>query len=133
MLMDISDNDLLVLLQALELELQRPAARGDAGRLAALLHDDFREFGRSGTAYTRADTLSLLPAQAQHASLLADRFALRRLAPGVALLTYRSANVSADDGSLQRFTLRTSVWEWSGSGWRMRFHQGTPTAPYLPE
>ena len=124
--MPISDPLLLVLLQALEVELHQPAARGDANRLGALLHDDFREVGRSGSQYTRADILSRLPLEAQPAAIVADRFALRRLGADVALLTYRSAHRLAD-GSLDRYTLRASVWERSAQGWQMSFHQGTPT------
>ncbi|WCM89619.1 nuclear transport factor 2 family protein [Acidovorax sp. NCPPB 3576] len=126
--MPASDTPLLPLLQALEVELHRPAARGDAARLDALLHDDFREFGRSGAVYTKADLLSQLPAQAQHAVVVPDRFEVRRLGEFAALLTYRSARRLAD-GTLERWTLRTSVWERSAHGWQMRFHQGTPAAP----
>ncbi|GKT00016.1 nuclear transport factor 2 family protein [Acidovorax sp. SUPP3434] len=129
--MPASDTSLLPLLQALEVELHRPAARQDAARLDALLHDDFREFGRSGAVYTKADLLSQLPVQAQHAVVVADRFEVRRLGEFAALLTYRSAQRS-DDGTLERWTLRTSVWERSARGWQMRFHQGTPAAPEGP-
>ena len=130
--MQTSDTALLPLLRALEVELHKPAARGDAARLNALLHDGFRELGRSGVLYTKADILSLLPAEAQHAVVVADRFEVRRLGEVVALLTYRSAHLLAD-GTLDRFTLRASVWECSTPGWQMSFHQGTPTAPYEPE
>jgi hypothetical protein len=126
-----SDTSLLLLLQALEVELHKPAARSDAARLNVLLHDEFREFGRSGAAYTKADILSRLPAQAQHAVIVADRFEMRRLGEVVALLNYRTAHLLAD-GTFDRFTLRTSIWERSTWGWQMSFHQGTPTAPYEP-
>lgn len=129
--MQAADTPLLLLLQALEVELHKPAARSDANRLDVLLHDDFREFGRSGAFYVKADILSRLPAQAQHAVVVADRFEVRRLGEFVALLTYRSAH-QLPDGALDRFTLRSSVWEHSTLGWQMSFHQGTPTAPYEP-
>ena len=124
---------LLEQLQALEVELHKPAARGDATRLNALLHDDYLEFGRSGSAYTKADILSRLPAEAPAATIVvAEGFALRRLAGDVALLTYRSAHLLGD-GTLDRFSRRTSVWQRMGLRWQMRFHQGTPTAPYERE
>lgn len=129
--MESSETSLLLLLQALEVELHKPAARSDATRLNALLHDDFREFGRSGAAYAKADILSQLPAEVQRAVVVADCFEVRRLGEAVALLTYRSAHQLAD-GTLDRFTLRSSVWERSTLGWQMSFHQGTPTAPYEP-
>lgn len=61
--------------------------------------------------------------------LVADGFALARLGPDSALLTYRSASV-AEDGTAGRHTLRSSVWLRTALGWQMRFHQGTPTAPF---
>lgn len=113
------------------LRLSCTSQRRDATRLNALLHDDFREFRRSGAAYAKADILSRLPAEAQQAVVVANRFKVRRLGEVVALLTYRSAHQLAD-GTLDRFTLRSSVWECSSLGWQMSFHQGTPTAPYGP-
>lgn len=124
-----SNNDaaLLAHLQSLENELHRPATRSDAARLEALLHEDFREIGRSGVAYTKADVLAQLPMEASPADIVADRFELRRLGDAVALLTYRSAH-RMEGGALDRLTLRASIWERSGREWRMRFHQGTPAA-----
>ncbi len=121
------DAALLAQLQALETELHRPATRRGARRLDALLHEDFREIGRSGRAYAKADVLAHLPMDVPHADIVADGFDLRRLGETIALLTYRSAH-RVEDGTLERMTLRASIWERSGSGWRMRFHQGTPAA-----
>ena len=129
--MQPSDTSLLLLLKALEVELHTPDTRCGAAKLNALLHDDFREFGRSGAVYAKADILSRLPAQAQHAVVVSDRFELRRLSKVAAQLTYRSAHLLAD-GSFDGFTLRSSVWERSILGWQMSFHQGTPTAPFDP-
>jgi len=120
---------LLAHLQALEIELHRPAARGDASRLDALLHPDFLEFGRSGRVYTKTQILSSLPSAAQHVPLAADDFVVRRLADDVALLTYRSAP-ALPDGTPQATTLRSSIWQRTAAGWQMRFHQGTPTGSH---
>jgi hypothetical protein len=122
---------LLSQLQALEVDLHKPVVRGDAARLDALLHEEFHEFGRSGTAYAKADIVSRLPSAAQHARVVADNFLVRRLAADVALLTYRSAH-ALPDGTLHRHTLRSSIWQCSDVGWQMSFHQGTPTEPYEP-
>ena len=128
---DMADTDaeLLAHLRALEVELHRPAARSDAARLDALLHPDFLEFGRSGRSYVKADIIDQLVASPAHATVVSDRFALRLLAPDVALLTYRAAHV-ADDGGLELHALRSSIWQRDGGDWRMSFHQGTPTAPF---
>ncbi len=120
---------LLAELRALELQLHQPAVRSDAAALARLLHADFAEIGRSGRAYTRADMVAHLlePDDAQPpVTIVADAFALSLLAPGVALLNYRSAHRAAA-GGLQRHTLRSSLWLHTPLGWQMRFHQGTAT------
>jgi hypothetical protein len=55
--------DLAARRQALEMALQSQAVRADGARLAALLADEFIEFGSSGTLWTRAATLADLPAE----------------------------------------------------------------------
>jgi hypothetical protein len=116
---------------ALEVDLHRGAVRADRARMDALLHPDFVEFGRSGTVWTREATLDefAAPGAADHAPAIhAQDFALRELADGLALLTYRSAHRAAD-GRRHRFTLRSSLWQRGTDGaWRLRFHQGTPAA-----
>lgn len=123
------DDHLLQHLQALEVRLHDPQVRSDAGQLQALLHEGFLEFGRSGGVHDKADTVGSLGAAVQPLQLVADGFALARLGPDSALLTYRSASV-AEDGTAGRHTLRSSVWLRTALGWQMRFHQGTPTAPF---
>ena len=129
--MQHSEENLLGQLQALEVELHQPAARGDAARLEVLLHEEFQEIGRSGTAYSKADVVALLLSAEQHARVIADGFLVRRLAADVALLTYRSAH-ALPDGTLHRHTLRSSIWQHSDDGWQLSFHQGTATKPYSP-
>jgi hypothetical protein len=123
---------LLETLRALEVALHQPSVRRDRGQLDQLLHPDFREFGRSGRVYDRAEMLELLaglPQEPQPDEVWSQDFALQPLAAGSALLTYRSARVTAD-GTLERHTNRSSVWQLTSEGWRMLFHQGTPTAPF---
>lgn len=128
----VDTSELLALLRGLEVALHQPAARRDASRLDTLLHDDFREWGRSGLAYRKQDISTKLPGEAEPVVIVADRFEVRCLADGVALLTYRSAHRRADE-TLHAFTLRSSLWERTALGWQLRFHQATPTAPYEPE
>jgi len=123
------DDELCRLLAQLEIELLRPSVRVDTSRLDALLHPEFVELGRSGRRYLKADILARPPSEAGSAHLRADGFALRLLAPEVALLTYRSAQVRPD-GKLGRFTVRSSIWQRTQDGWRLGFHQGTPTEPF---
>ena len=128
--------ELLQALRSLETELHRTEVRADRTRMDALLHPNFVEFGRSGTVWTREATLdefSDAQAAAQGPTIHAQDFELRRLAPGLALLTYRSAHVEAD-GRCDRWSLRSSLWQRDSVGdWRLRFHQGTAAeAPLSP-
>lgn len=112
-------------LQALELELHHPGAPCDAARLEQLLHPDFHEVGRSGLAYDRATVLRYLSGPAVPRTAVSDRFVAELLAPGIALLSYRSAQ-RQDDGTLATHTQRSSVWVQVGAQWQVRYHQGTP-------
>lgn len=124
---DAPTTPLLSTLQGLEVELHHPGVRCDADRLQQLLHADFHEVGRSGRAYDRATVVRFLSEQTASPPVKSADFALRMLAPGVALLTYRSAHLEAD-GCLQNHTLRSSVWVQVQDRWQLRYHQGTPAA-----
>lgn len=116
-------------IRVLEVALHQPATRSDPAALGALLHPEFREFGRSGASYTRHEVLWEFSGNPTAYLIWSQDFALDEMAPGLALLTYRSAHV-APDGSLEAHALRTSIWQRTGDGWKMRFHQGTPTAAF---
>ncbi|MBB4930187.1 ribonuclease HI [Lipingzhangella halophila] len=101
-----------------ELRLLDPEVRRDADAVRALLHEDFREFGASGTRWdrrsvvraTRSDTAERSTAEGLHPV---------RLGPDAVLLTYTARRARSA-------SLRTSVWVRSGGQWRLLHHQGTP-------
>jgi hypothetical protein len=109
-------------LRRLEEELWREETRFDRQRMEEVLADDFLEFGRSGRAYRREETLAV-PRGPIDAVLPLPDFRARLLAPGVAQVTYNSA--VTHDGVVQH-ARRSSIWSWTEAGWRLRFHQGTP-------
>jgi len=115
-------------LVALEREFLSGPGRRNAERLVQLLHPDFVEFGRSGTVYSYADVLVQLSAE-EAPAIHAQDFQLRILSDTHALLTYRTAHIG-EDGELERHTLRASLWQRDPEGWRVAFHQGTPTPPF---
>jgi len=125
----MNQTSLLPMLRELECELHQPECRRNRERLEQLLAPDFREFGRSGTSYTRNDTLTLLPADTEVITIHAQDFAVLELSDAIALLTYRSAHIDPS-GALFRHTNRSSIWRFNPSGWQMVFHQGTPTDPF---
>ena len=124
-------SNLLTRLHALEVELHHPGVRCSADRLAQLLHPEFHEVGRSGLAYDRDTVINFLAGQSTHAVVEANDFAVALLAPGCALLTYRSAHVRGDGGRT-RHTRRSSLWLHTAGGWQLRYHQGTPTDEDTP-
>ncbi len=117
--------DLFTHLKSLEVALHQPEVRQDASQLNRLLHEAFVEFGRSGRVYNKPEILRQLAAETAEITIWADNFALTGLADGVALLTYRSGHLN-EAGQRTRYTLRASLWQWTETGWQMRFHQGTP-------
>jgi hypothetical protein len=124
-------SELLGHLKALETELHRLETRQNRERLDQLLHADFVEFGRSGRRYSRGEVLGeFSAASAALEPVRVEQFEAAELGSGVVLVTYLSAHENTT-GQLQRRTLRSSLWLETESGWRMRFHQGTP-ADELP-
>jgi hypothetical protein len=125
----VDANGLLEQLRDLETELHRSETRQDRGRMDSLLHPDFVEMARSGRRYSRSETLEEFAAGRVMEPIHAQDFALDELAPGIALLTYCSAH-TGPAGELSRYTLRSSLWMKTPSGWRIRFHQGTPAEAF---
>lgn len=97
-------------LRALEELHQGPRVRASASELAALLADDFSEFGASGRCYDKRAVLEMLPLEAPRGAFRIEDFRVRSLGDRCALAT----------GSVLR-----AIWERSPSGWRLVFHQGT--------
>jgi hypothetical protein len=88
----------------------------DRDRLSALLHPDYVGYEPGGAIRTRGSVLARaasLPGAAELTVLGADR-----LAGDALLLRYRVRRSGED-------TLCSSVWQYDGTSWRRRFHQGT--------
>ncbi len=104
----------------LEEELLTPEVRRDAARLETLLAPGFREIGGSGRLWSRADTIEELTTASGDADpgRISERTA-DELDGGYVLLTYR-----LDVGG--RAGWRSSLWQVTGYGTRLVFHQGTP-------
>jgi uncharacterized protein YndB with AHSA1/START domain len=122
----LDTKSLLDTLRTLEVALHQPEVRSDLARLERLLHESFRESGRSGRTYTRAEVLAEFSREPQAYEVWPQDFQLQPLSEGLALLTYRSAHVKSD-GALERYTNRSSLWQLTEHGWQLLFHQGTPT------
>jgi hypothetical protein len=121
---------LLETLRALEVELHRAKVRSSRSALESLLHPSFREFGRSGAAYTREEILTQVSQASDQPTIWSQDFRLELLSERLALLTYRSAHVAATGELERRHANRSSLWQQLGGRWKMRFHQGTPTEAF---
>jgi hypothetical protein len=91
-----------------------------------LLAEDFIEIGSSGRVYDRNAILAAVPGEDAFTWSIED-FAVRLLAPEVALVTYRLSIRSAGAHD-PRVTLRSSVWVHRDGRWVLVFHQGTLVA-----
>ena len=113
-------------LLSLEAALQTREVRSSETKLRELLAPEFREFGRSGLAYTFDDIVSRLIAETGPNNTEIADFDVSLLSETMALATYRGIRIK-DDGR-RLFTNRSSIWRLDADGrWRMVFHQGTPT------
>ena len=128
----MDEKELLQTLRALEVELHQPEIRADRMKLDRSLHRDFREFGRSGQAYSKAEILEEVSGQVGSHRVWSQDYHMERLGEGLVLLTYKSAHISTE-GILERHTIRSSLWEFTEGRWQMRFHQGTPTNAFNRE
>jgi len=114
--------DVLVELSAREPIFHRPefgATRADFERMTA---EDFWEIGASGRRYTRALVLDELEKRfaAPHEDVWeTGGFQCRRLGEQTYLLTYTLLQ------DRTRLTRRSTIWEQTGEGWKIVYHQGT--------
>ncbi len=105
----------------LELRLQQLSTRKDPEAVAALLSEDFREFGASGRIWDRATIIAELSAETPY-EIINENFQCQQLSKELALLTYTARTPS-------RRTLRSSLWRLEQGRWRVLFHQGTVIPP----
>lgn len=114
--MKFTDRDIQDLFE-LETSLHKKEIRSSPAAVAALLADDFTEFGSSGRVYDKPAIIELLRTEAvdPNQKITVENFVVRQLSSNVALVTYLSS----------KSTLRSSIWRLSDARWQMIFHQGT--------
>lgn len=99
-----------------ELRLLDPKIRRDGEAVRALLHDDFREFGSSGSVWDRESIVQATESSAD--GITATDLHPAWLGPDAVLLTYTAR-------WRHLVSLRTSVWVRGHGSWRLLHHQGT--------
>jgi hypothetical protein len=111
-------------LRYLEEQLLLPEVRQSAKRVAALLADDFVEFGSSGRMFGKKRILALLRNETPVKRSL-SRFGAMALSENIVLVRYRATRRIGRGRSVR--SLRSSIWRRTNGQWRMVFHQGTLT------
>jgi ribonuclease HI len=100
----------------LERSLLTDQVRADPAAVAALLHPQWCEIGRSGRLWTREEMLESIGPLADPVDL--EVVMVSRVDSDTLLLVWRA--VAAGHSAL-----RSSLWVGEGGDWRQRFHQGT--------
>ncbi len=101
----------------------QPAVRRDPEAVAALLAEDFREFGSSGRVFNKQQIVAALQGELP-SQLSLSGFQATVLAPDVVLVTYQATQRPDLQQSCVK-SLRSSVWVFRNAGWQILFHQGT--------
>ncbi len=116
----MDENDLY----RLEESLWKTQTRFDQDYMDGIFDVDFREFGRSGRRYDRAEMFfSSAETREINAIFPLKDFTVQCLSDAVFLVTYISEITNGD--CVQRSN-RSSIWKQSEAGWKLMFHQGTP-------
>ncbi|MGN0062637.1 MAG: RNase H family protein [Nocardioides sp.] len=103
---------------ALERRLLDDEVRADRGEVAALLHPQWMEIGRSGRVWNRTEMLDTIGPIGRVDLEVVD---VIEVGADTVQLLWRA---TTEQGS----TLRSSLWVRGRTGWQQVFHQGTPEA-----
>jgi hypothetical protein len=109
-------------LHELEESLWKSETRFNEEYMRTIMAKDFFEFGRSGKIYSIDEVLSA-SYQEIGAKLPLKDFAIHEIDEKVVLITYIS-EVQYDEIEIGN---RSSLWLKNEDGWKLKFHQGTPT------
>lgn len=113
-----------------EKALHQHQTRQDIAQIKRLLHPTFQEVGQSGTHYDFASIVDMMINEApSDVTIHSQDYQSILLEPSVHLLLYKTALVSPN-GEIGGYAKRASIWAFTGSNWQMKYHQGTPCAPF---
>lgn len=120
------DVDIHEELKLLEESLWRAETRFNDAYMDGIFADDFCEFGRSGRIYQRQE---MLPSKGNgeeiDATLPLRGFRVRALSDDIVQVMYIS---EVRYGQQVETGNRSSIWRRDENGWKLCFHQGTPTS-----
>lgn len=107
----------------LELTLLDPDVRSTRTAVAAMLDDEFCEFGASGVVFNKQQILDALASEPPREFVL-NNFHIVALRGDIAVVSYRATryDLLAREKS---DSLRSSTWIRHGDDWKLLFHHGT--------
>ncbi|MEZ5257464.1 MAG: nuclear transport factor 2 family protein [Ilumatobacteraceae bacterium] len=123
----ISDEDLRTVIDQ-ELALLQPEVRTDRIAFGATSPRGFLEVGVSGRIWRRPELIEALMAEQGErddepvASVVEDRVDAEPIGPQIVVVSYRTARPD-DDGTVL-IARRSSWWQLTPAGWKIRFHLG---------
>lgn len=111
-------------LRELEERLWIAEFRFDRIWMEKILAEDFFEFGRSGRIYSRKECLDIKSGQFIDAIIPLPEFRARYVGSDTVQTTYKSI---VNYKGIVEYGNRSSIWLKTSNGWKLKFHQGTPT------
>lgn len=113
-----------------EIALHQYEVRQNDAEVARLLHHSFIEVGKSGRTFDYSSIIELMKQEKpSNGYIHAQNFLVTQLEASVQLLRYESAYIGSD-GVATHFAKRSSIWCFTGTGWQMKYHQGTVCEPF---
>ena len=107
----------------LEQRLAQVGRRLPSEEASSLIAADFVEFGASGKVWSKAEIIAAMSQWAPIERIVED-FRVRELSASICLVTYKVIGVTKDRQA-SPFSLRSSIWRYTGERWQIVFHQGT--------
>lgn len=84
------------------------------------IHDDFIEFGKSGQMFNKTSIINFLNNLDENRDIEIENFKLKNVSHNVLMAHYIS-----NEKEIKIKALRTSIWVYEDSDWKLYFHQGT--------
>ncbi|MEH0758845.1 nuclear transport factor 2 family protein [Vibrio sp. 16] len=113
-----------------EVALHQYEIRQNRHEIARLIHPSFKEVGKSGTSFDYADILEMMGNEKPCLGHIHSQdFETIQLEPSIQLLLYKTAWIDKL-GTKGHYAKRSSIWVFTGEGWQLKYHQGTPCAEF---
>ena len=111
-------------IKELEEKLLHSDVRENPEILKQLLSDEFEEIGSNGKISSREDVIDWLLNKEKNISWSLSDFRIKKITSDIVISIYRARKIISND-NVSNGSMRSSIWKFSDSQWKMIFHQGT--------